>query len=152
MSKLTVNESIGDFNIVKIFGFEEIDANLGSTKQLKLGKVPVGGAVEVASVFARIPLASTADDYTIDVGATPADPDELIDASALTAGAQVSYYNTGDAYDAGTATATTGLTQPVLAGNANEQTILVEFNGTGDLTAGEIVVALRVSNPGRFKN
>lgn len=151
MSQLTVNEATSDLNVVRVFNFREIDLNLGQVNQIKLAEVPVGGAVELATVFARIPLESVADDYTIDVGTTPADPDELIDAAALTAGSQVSYFNTGDAFDAGTATTATGLTQPVVGGNVNPLAVQIEFNGTGDLTAGEIVVALRVVNPGRFQ-
>lgn len=151
MSKLSINESVGDFNRVKIFRFEDIDANLGQVNQLKFATLPVGGAIDCITVFAREPLASAADDYTIDVGTTPADPAELITAAALTADAQVSYYNTGSVFDAGTETTATGLTQPVLSGSDTPTDIFIEFNGSGDLTAGEIVVAARVLDPGRFE-
>jgi hypothetical protein len=152
MPKLTVNESIGDFTDVVTFTWSQIDAALGVGNQITIGSLPIGAGVELCGVFTSTQLVSSADDYTIDVGTTASDPDEYLDATALTSATTIAAYNSGDAFvQAAGTTVIAGGSKPVDVNTTSAaQPIIVEFNGTGDLTAGEVVIAYRIVNPGRF--
>ena len=148
MSKsILVNNERAVDTIVYVADFEEIAANTGSSAQVTIGQVPAGGAVLNAGCYEKDALVG-ASDITVDCGTTSGDPDEFIDAWDADAGTPA--YNTGDAYDAGTATSASGGSQPVSIVTADTD-ILVEFNGTtGSLTAGKVVVWVEVVNPGKF--
>lgn len=152
MAQLTVNESIGDFTHVLKLTYRElanivagVDPFSGNTLatagQLVIASKPTFGAVELAGVAESVALAG-ATDITFDIGTTAADPDEYIDALDVDA-MTTPVFNTGDAF-------TTGYTQPVDGTNAAED-IILEVNGTAaDLTAGEVVIGLRIIDLGRF--
>jgi len=86
-----------------------------------------------------------ASDITLDVGTTAGDPDEFIDAldvDAMTA----PVYNTGDLFEAANAG---GIDLVGLTNTATD--IVAEWNGTvASLTAGKVIVAITVVNPGKF--
>ena len=89
------------FNHFAKVDYEGIANNATSSNQLTIATIPAGGAVECCGVYESVALVG-ASDITIDVGTTSGDPDEFIDAGDLDAGTPL--YNTGDAFDAGTAT------------------------------------------------
>lgn len=138
---LSNNEQNGDFTHVAVFDYTDIQ-NIGTGEQKVIATIPAGGGVEMAMVYESTAFVG-ASDLTLDVGTTTADPDEFIDAldvDAMTA----PEVNTGDAF--------TG-NQSEVVGLTNTATdVVVEFNSasTGSLTAGELVVALRIVDPGRF--
>ena len=139
MSQLTVNEANGDFTHVVKFTYEEID-NIGGTATA-IATIPAGGAVDLVGVYESTALAGTSD-ITLDVGTTSGDPDEFIDALDVD-GMSAPVFNTGDAF-------TTNYIEAV-GGTNSDATVYVEFNGTtGSLTAGEVVIGLRILDLGRF--
>jgi hypothetical protein len=86
----------------------------------------------------------------IDVGTTLADPDEFINALDVDA-MTVPVFNNGDQYTAGTATNTSGLTQAVKqSASAADIYIKVTDSAVASLTAGEIVIGLRIIDLAKF--
>lgn len=147
--RITNDESSrGDFTHYAVFTYEDIANNATSANQVAIATIPAGGGLQTAYVYEETALAGAAD-ITLDVGTTSGDPDEFIDAldvDAMTAPVS----NTGDLFDAGTATSTSGLTQIVGTSNS-AQSVLVEWNGTvASLTAGRVVILLKIVEPGRF--
>ena len=141
--KLVNNESLEE-TFLYVADYAHIAANATSSNQVIIGEIPAGGALKSVIVYEQTALAG-ASDITLDVGTTSGDPDEFIDAldvDAMTA----PVYNTGDAFEAANAE---GL---ALVGKTNTATdILAEWNGTvASLTAGKVVVAVTVVNPGKF--
>jgi hypothetical protein len=142
-SVLVNNESLYD-TIIYVADYEHIAANATSSNQVTIGKIPAGGGVELVEVYEQTALAG-ASDITLDVGTTAGDPDEFIDALDVDA-MSAPVFNTGDLFEA------TNLGGIDLVGQTNTETdILVEWNGTvASLTAGKVIVAVRVHNPGKF--
>jgi hypothetical protein len=140
VSLLSNNEQNGDFTHVVVFDYTDI-TNIGDTNQKTIAQIPAGGAVEMVGVYEATALAG-ATNIVLDVGTTSADPDEFIDALDVD-GMSAPVFNTGDAF-------TGNQSQPV--GGTNTATdILAEWNGsTGALTAGEVVIGLRIVDLGRF--
>ena len=94
----------------------------------------------MAGVFESTALAG-ATDITLDVGTTGGDPDEFIDALDVDA-MSAPVFNSGDGF--------TG-NQSQAVGFQAETSVLAEVNGTtGDLTDGNIVIALRIIDLGSF--
>jgi hypothetical protein len=142
-SKLVNNESLEDVYIY-VADYAHIAANATSANQVTIGQIPAGGGVKQVVVYEATPLVGT-DDITLDVGTTAGDPDEFIDAldvDAMTA----PVYNTGDLFEAANAGGVD------LVGLTNTATdIVAEWNGTvASLTAGKVIVAITVVNPGKF--
>lgn len=152
MAKLTANESIGDFTHVVKLTYSDLanivagtnpftGAALGTAGQLPIAAKPAYGAVELCGVAETVALAGAAN-ITFDVGTTAADPDEYIDAldvDAMTA----PVFNTGDAF--------TGSQSQAVDANNSAESIILEVNGTASsLTAGEVVIGLRIVDLGRF--
>lgn len=145
-STLVNNERVVD-TIVYVADYEHIAANATSSNQVTIGTIPAGGAVLNAFAYETTALAG-ASDITLDVGTTSGDPDEFINAWDADSGTPA--YNTGDTFDAGTATSASGASQPVSIVTADTP-ILAEWNGTvASLTAGKVVVVVEVLNPGKF--
>lgn len=138
--KASNNEATGDFTHVAVFDYTDIADNATSSNQVTIAQIPAGGAVELCYVYEAEALAG-ASDITLDVGTTAGDPDEFInnlDVDAMTA----PVFNTGDAFT----------TPEEITGETNTATdILVEWNGTvASLTAGKVVIGLRIIDAGRF--
>jgi hypothetical protein len=146
MPQLVNNERVVD-TIVYVADFAHIAANATSSNQVTVGRVPAGGAVLNAFAYEAEALAG-ASDITLDLGTTALDPDEFINAWDADSGTPA--YNTGDLFDAGTATSASGASQPVSI-VTSETPILAECNGTvASLTAGKVVVVVEIFNPGKF--
>jgi len=143
MAKLTVNEAgTSGYTHVISLSSDDLDKiktgtnpfngeTLGTATQLPIATIPAGGAVELAG----------ATDITLDVGTTAGDPDEFINALDVDA-MSAPVFNTGESF--------TG-NQSQAVGYQAETSVLAEVNGTtGDLTAGNIVIALRIIDLGSF--
>ena len=152
MARLTVNEagtsgythviSLSSDDLAKIkLGTDPFNGEtLGTAGQLPIATIPAGGAVELAGVFESTALAG-ATDITLDVGTTAGDPDEFIDALDVDA-MSAPVFNSGDSF--------TGNQSQAVPFQA-ETTILAEVNGTtASLTAGNIVIGLRIIDLGSF--
>tara|TARA_R100001129_G_scaffold121781_2_gene84621 strand:+ start:838 stop:1299 length:462 start_codon:yes stop_codon:yes gene_type:complete len=152
MARLTVNEagtsgythviSLSSDDLAKIkLGTDPFNGEtLGTAGQLPIATIPAGGAVELAGVFESTALVG-ATDITLDVGTTAGDPDEFIDALDVDA-MSAPVFNSGDSF--------TGNQSQAVPFQA-ETTILAEVNGTtASLTAGNIVIGLRIIDLGSF--
>lgn len=143
VSKLVNNESVEE-TYIYVADFEHIAANATSSNQVTIGEIPAGGGVKQVVVYEATALAG-ASDITLDVGTTTGDPDELIDALDVDA-MSAPVYNTGDLFEAANAG---GIDLVGLTNTATD--IVAEWNGTvASLTAGKVVVAITVVNPGKF--
>jgi len=152
MARLTVNEAgtSGYTHVISlssddlkqiVLGTDPFNGEtLGTAGQLPIATIPAGGAVELAGVFESTALAG-ATDITLDVGTTGGDPDEFIDALDVD-GMSAPVFNTGESF--------TGNQSQAVPYQA-ETSILAEVNGTtANLTAGNIVIGLRIIDLGSF--
>ena len=149
MSKLTVNESAGDFTHVLTLSAADIVA--ASTNQTIWGSIPAGGAVDVAFAVESVALVG-ASDITLEVG-TGTDDDTLIDSFDIDANAGATAYNTGTDFiqGAGTTTSKAGADPVAGSGGAAATNLIYKFGGTvANLTAGEVIIGVRVFDPMRF--
>lgn len=149
MSKLTINESSGDFTHVLVLTAQDIVNSGGS--QTVWGQIPAGGAVDVAFAVESVALVG-ASDITLEVG-TGTDDDTLIDSFDIDANAGATVYNTGESFvqSAGTTTVEAGAAPVAGSGGAAATNLIYNFGGTvADLTAGEVIIGVRVFDPMRF--
>ena len=147
MSKLTVNESTGDFTHVLTLSAEDIVST--STNQTIWGQIPAGGAVDVAFAVESVALVG-ASDITLEVG-TGTDDDTLIDSFDIDANAGATVYNSGTAFvqGSGDTTVKAGASPVNVGGSALN--LIYKFGGTvANLTAGEVIIGVRVFDPMRF--
>ena len=148
MAKLTVNELSGDFTHVLTLSAQDI-VN-ASTNQTIWGQIPAGGAVDVAFAVESVALVG-ASDITLEVG-TGTDDDTLIDSFDIDANAGATVYNTGTDFvqSAGNPTVEAGAA-PVAGSGAAATNLIYKFGGTvANLTAGEVIIGVRVFDPMRF--
>ena len=147
MAKVAVNE-LGSFTDVVRLDYNDLIA-IGNGGTRVIAQIPAHGAVELVGVANTVDIAGSST-LVIDVGTTSADPDEFInalDVDAMTA----PVFNTGDQYTAGTATSTSGLTQAVKqSASAADIYIKVTDSAIASLTAGEIVIGLRIVDLAKF--
>ena len=152
MARLTVNEAgTSGYTHVISLSFDDLakiklgtdpfnGETLDTAGQLPIATIPAGGAVELAGVFESTALAG-ASDITLDVGTTGGDPDEFIDALDVDA-MSAPVFNSGDSF--------TGSQSQAVPFQA-ETSVLAEVNGTtASLTAGNIVIGLRIIDLGSF--
>lgn len=147
MSKLTVNESTGDFTHVIVLDTDDIIA--AGTTATAFATIPAGGGVDLCGVYEAEAL-SPGSDLTIDVGTTEGDPDEFINALDLDATVGPTF-NSGENFvqSAGNTTIAGG-SKPVSTTN-NSFTVYYKFGGSvSSLTAGKIVIGLRIMDLSRF--
>jgi hypothetical protein len=147
MAKVTVNEGSVFTDYVRLDYNDLIAIGNGGTRVI--ASIPAHGAVELVGVANTVDIAGSST-LVIDVGTTSADPDEFInalDVDAMTA----PVFNTGDQYTAGTATNTSGLTQAVKqSASAADIYIKVTDSAVASLTAGEIIIGLRIVDLAKF--
>lgn len=147
MAKVTVNEGSVFTDYVRLDYNDLIAIGNGGTRVI--AQIPAHGAVELVGIAKTVAVAGTTT-LVLDVGTTLADPDEFInalDVDAMTA----PVFNTGDQYTAGTATNTSGLTQAVKqSASAADIYIKVTDSAVASLTAGEIVIGLRIIDLAKF--
>ncbi len=149
MSKLTINESSGDFTHVLVLTAQDIVNSGGS--QTVWGQIPAGGAVDVAFAVESVALVG-ASDISLEVG-MGTDDDLLIDSFDIDANAGATVYNTGESFvqSAGTTTVEAGAAPVAGSGGAAATNLIYKFGGTvADLTAGEVIIGVRVFDPIRF--
>lgn len=147
MAKVAVNE-LGSFTDVVRLDYNDLIA-IGNGGTRVIASIPAHGAVELVGVANTVDIAGSST-LVIDVGTTLADPDEFINALDVDA-MTVPVFNTGDQYTAGTATSTSGLTQAVKqSASAADIYIKVTDSAVASLTAGEIVIGLRIVDLAKF--
>ena len=147
MAKVTVNEGSVFTDYVRLDYNDLIAIGNGGTRVI--AQIPAHGAVELVGVANTVDIAGSST-LVIDVGTTLADPDEFINALDVDA-MTVPVFNTGDQYTAGTATSTSGLTQAVKqSASAADVYIKVTDSAIASLTAGEIVIGLRIVDLAKF--
>lgn len=143
------NNTAGHFTHFAVLDYTDLQT-IGTAGQATIGSIPAGGAIELIGVYESVAFAGTTS-LVIDIGTTGADPDEFIDALDVDA-MTVPVYNTGDLFvqAAGTTTVAGGAL-PVKA-VASDTDILLEVTDAAiaSATAGEIVVAWRIVDLGRF--
>ena len=149
MSKLTVNEANGDFtHVLRLSAQDIVDS---STNQTIWGSIPGGGAVDVAFAVESVAL-SGATDITLEVG-TGTDDDTLIASFDVDGNNGATVYNTGTDFvqGAGTTTVEAGAAPVAGSGGASATNLIYKFGGTvANLTAGEVIIGVRVFDPMRF--
>ena len=147
MAKVTVNES-GVFTDAVRLDYNDLIA-IGNGGTRIIAQIPAHGAVELVGVANTVDIAGSST-LVIDVGTTIADPDEFINALDVDA-MTVPVFNNGDQYTAGTATSTSGLSQAVKqSASAADIYIKVTDAAIASLTAGEIVIGLRIVDLAKF--
>lgn len=147
MAKVTVNES-GVFTDAVRLDYNDLIA-IGNGGTRIIAQIPAHGAVELVGVANTVDIVGSST-LVIDVGTTLADPDEFINALDVDAMTNP-VFNNGDQFTAGTATSTSGLTQAVKQGAAVQDVyIKVTDAAIASLTAGEIVIGLRIVDLAKF--
>ena len=140
MAKVAINE-LGAFTDVVKLDFNDLIA-IGNGGTRVIAKIPANAAVELAGVANTVDIAGSSS-LVIDVGTTSADPDEFIDALDVDA-MTVPVFNTGDQF-------TSGYSKAVKAvASETDVYIKVTDSAIASLTAGEIVVGLRILDLNKF--
>jgi hypothetical protein len=140
MAKVTVNELGGFTDYVRLDHNDLIAIGNGGSRVI--AKLPAHSAVELAAVANTVDIAGSST-LVIDVGTTSGDPDEFIDALDVDA-MTVPVFNTGDQFTSGYSKAVKAVT--------SETDVLVKVtdSAVASLTAGEIIIALRVIDLSKF--
>jgi hypothetical protein len=147
MAKVAINE-LGGFTDVVVLDYNDLIA-IGNGGTRVIAKIPAHGAVELVGVANTVDIAGSSS-LVIDVGTTSADPDEFINALDVDAMTNP-VFNTGDQYTAGTTVSTSGLSQAVKFVTADTDVyIKVTDSAIASLTAGQIVIALRILDLAKF--
>jgi len=141
--KLANNEG-RDFTHVFLLTWEDLKA-IGNGGQETLFQIPAGGAVELVMVDEAVAVTGTTT-LVIDIGTTTNDPDEFINALDVD-NMTVPVYNTGDAFEASNAEGLALAGETVTAANV---VLEVTDANIATITAGEIIVGVRVLDPRRF--
>ena len=117
--------------------------SIGNGGQQTIATLPAGGSVEVCGVHEATAIAGSTS-LVIDIGTTTGDPDEFIDALDVDA-MTVPVYNTGDQF-------TGGQSQGGAGAVAADTAIVIEVtdSAVASITAGEIVIGLRILDLGQF--
>jgi|TARA_R100000084_G_C4629447_1_gene137562 hypothetical protein len=147
MAELSNNESVGDFtHVLRLSTQDIIDA---STNRTVWGQIPGGGAVDVAFAVESVALAG-ATDITLEVG-TGTDDDTLIASFDVDGNNGATVYNTGTDFVQGAGTTTVEAGAAPVAVGASATNLIYKFGGTvANLTAGEVIIGVRVFDPMRF--
>lgn len=145
--KVTNNEYRGFTDVVRLTATDLKAIGTGGTKII--ANVPVGGAVEVAGVLNTVDIAGSTS-LVIDVGTTVADPNEFIDSldvDGMTV--NVPSYNTGVSFvqSAGNSVIEGGSLPVGGTATALPVYIKVTDSAIASITAGEIVIVLRILDP-----
>lgn len=140
MAKVAINE-LGAFTDVVSLDFNDLIA-IGNGGTRVIAKIPAHGAVELVGVANTVDIAGSSS-LVIDVGTDSSDPDEFIDALDVDA-MTVPVFNTGDQFTSGYTKAVKAVT------SATEVYIKVTDSAVASLTAGKIVIGLRIIDLAKF--
>lgn len=140
MAKVAINE-LGAFTDVVSLDFNDLIA-IGNGGTRVIAKIPAHGAVELAGVANTVDIAGSSS-LVIDVGTDSSDPDEFIDALDVDA-MTVPVFNTGDQFTSGYTKAVKAVT------TATNVVVKVTDSAVASLTAGKIVIGLRIIDLAKF--
>lgn len=138
MPQLANQESRGFTHVLRITAAELATTGYLTSSEKVVAQLPAGGIITNAAVFVQTALAG-ASDITISVGTVTGTASNMIASTDLDALTKVAY-NTGSGID----------TEPGIVNNTTSATpVFARFGGTlSSLTAGEILVALTILDPG----
>ena len=150
MAKLANNERSPYTDAITLNAADIIAIGNGGTKVI--GSIPAGGAVELVAVINTVDIVGSSS-LVIDVGTTLADPDEFInalDVDAMTVGLPT--FNTGDTMvqTAGTTTVLAGVSPAKPVSADTPIYIKVTDAAVASITAGQIVIGMRILNLTQF--
>lgn len=150
MAKLANNERSPYTDAITLNAADLIAIGNGGTKVI--GSIPAGGAVELVAVIETVAIAGSTS-LVIDIGTTLADPDEFInalDVDAMTTGMPT--FNTGDTMlqSAGTTTVLAGVSPAKPVSADTPIYIKVTDAAVASITAGQIVIGMRILNLAQF--
>ena len=150
MAKLANNERSPYTDAITLNAADIIAIGNGGTKVI--GSIPAGGAVELVAVINTVDIVGSSS-LVIDVGTTLADPDEFInalDVDAMTVGLPT--FNTGDTMvqSAGTTTVLAGVSPAKPVSADTPIYIKVTDAAVASITAGQIVIGMRILNLTQF--
>lgn len=150
MAKLANNERSPYTDAITLNAADLIAIGNGGTKVI--GTIPAGGAVELVAVIETVAIAGSTS-LVIDIGTTIADPDEFInalDVDAMTTGLPT--FNTGDTMlqSAGTTTVLAGVSPAKPVSADTPIYIKVTDAAVASITAGQIVIGMRILNLTQF--
>ena len=144
--RLANNETGQGYTHFAVFDWEGVNTYSTSAAQAKIAEIPANGAMSLVTVMPPVVSYAGATDITLDVGTTAGDPDEYIDALDVD-GMSAAVSNTGDSFvqAAGNTTIEAG-ERPLYV--SADTPVYAEWNGTtGDLTAGETLILMRIIDP-----
>ena len=146
------NEAVGDFTDVARLDFADMNELITGNVAVQIATIPKGGGLEMSCVVTAVPTASVGDDLSVDVGTDIFGPDEFNAQISFVGGAEVADYNSGSDLSQGPAGNTTVIagSLPVAIAVTADTPVYVFVDGTPDLTAGEVVIAMRITKPSRF--
>jgi len=150
MAKLANNERSPYTDAITLNAADLIAIGNGGTKVI--GSIPAGGAVELVAVINTVDIVGSSS-LVIDVGTTLADPDEFInalDVDNMTVGLPT--FNTGDTMlqSAGTTTVLAGVSPAKPVSADTPIYINVTDSSVASITAGQIVIGMRILNLAQF--
>ena len=150
MAKLANNERSPYTDAITLNAADIIAIGNGGTKVI--GSIPAGGAVELVAVIETVAIAGSTS-LVIDIGTTLADPDEFInalDVDNMTTGLPT--FNTGDlmVQTAGTTTVLAGVSPAKPVSVDTPIYIKVTDSAVASITAGQIVIGMRILNLTQF--
>ena len=145
--KVTNNEFRGFTDYIRLDATALKAIGTGGTKII--ATLPVGGACEQVCVINTVDLVGSTQ-LIVDVGTTVADPDEFVkdwDAHAATPNLPV--FNTGVSFVQGAGTTTVEAGALPAGATATAKPVYVKLTDATitSITAGEIVIALRILDP-----
>ena len=138
MPQLANQESRGFTHSFRITAAELATTGYLTSSEKVVAQLPAGGIITNAAVFVQTALAG-ASDITVSVGTITGTATNLVASTDLDALTKVAY-NTGSAVD----------TEPGLVNNTTAAIpVFARFGGTiASLTAGDVIVALTILDPG----
>jgi len=150
MPQLVNNERSPYTDVVKITAADLIAIGTGGTR--RIATIPAGGAVELCAVIETVAVVGSTS-LVIDVGTTLADPEEFInalDVDAKTTGLPTFNTRTSFVQTAGNTTIAGGSLPVGAASAATPVYIKVTDAAVASITAGEIMIGLRILDLTKF--
>lgn len=150
MPQITVNEAIGDFtHVIKLSAAELVAIGTGNSKTIFT--LPAGSAVDLVGVMNTVDIVGSSS-LVVDVGYSGTAGAFIASWDVDAATVNLPVFNTGTdfAQSAGTTTVKAGSLPVKAVSSATAVLLKVTDAALASITAGEIVVGLRVINLGRF--